>query len=88
MTRPEGLSYQTANSDDALYGGADRIVAKEFEYISGWRGTEARAGVALSGGGIRSASFGLGVLQALAKGEWLQEFDYLSTVSGGGYTGA
>ncbi|HEU4842811.1 MAG TPA: patatin-like phospholipase family protein [Burkholderiaceae bacterium] len=46
------------------------------------------AGLALSGGGIRSATFGLGVLQALAAREALGHFDYLSTVSGGGYIGA
>lgn len=39
----------------------------------------------LSGGGIRSATFNLGVLQALAKSRLLGEFDYLSSVSGGGY---
>ncbi len=39
----------------------------------------------LSGGGIRSATFNLGVLQALAKHKLLPEFDYLSSVSGGGY---
>ncbi|MGH6842064.1 MAG: patatin-like phospholipase family protein, partial [Methylocella sp.] len=42
----------------------------------------------LSGGGIRSASFCLGILQALAKRKLLSRFDYLSTVSGGGYIGA
>jgi hypothetical protein len=41
----------------------------------------------LSGGGIRSASFCLGVLQALAQRKLLTSFDYLSTVSGGGYIG-
>ncbi|MFZ1642238.1 MAG: patatin-like phospholipase family protein [Candidatus Contendobacter sp.] len=41
----------------------------------------------LSGGGIRSATFNLGVIQALAKFELLSKFDYLSTVSGGGYIG-
>ena len=41
----------------------------------------------LSGGGIRSATFGLGVLQGLAKYKLLQHVDYLSTVSGGGYIG-
>ncbi len=52
-------------------------------------------GLALSGGGIRSASFAIGVIQAL-RNRYLVEgkptlFDklaYLSTVSGGGYTGA
>jgi hypothetical protein len=45
-------------------------------------------GLAFSGGGIRSASFCLGVLQALVKGRLMKKFDYLSTASGGGYLGA
>ena len=45
-------------------------------------------GLALSGGGIRSATFNLGVIQALARHRLLARFDYLSTVSGGGYIGA
>ena len=50
----------------------------------------ARAGhsaLCLSGGGVRSGSFGLGVLQGLAQAGLLDKFDYLSTVSGGGYIG-
>ncbi len=58
-----------------------------------------RAALCFSGGGIRSATFGLGVLQGLARHSvpsdpqdkklyLLNEFDYLSTVSGGGYLGA
>jgi hypothetical protein len=43
--------------------------------------------LALSGGGIRSATFALGVLQGLASFGLLRCFDYLSTVSGGGYIG-
>jgi patatin-like phospholipase len=46
------------------------------------------AGLAFSGGGIRSATFHLGVLQTLAEYELLKQFDYLSTVSGGGYIGS
>src|SRR5262249_38853430 len=38
--------------------------------------------------GIRSATFNLGVLQALAENGLLRRFDYLSTVSGGGYIGS
>ncbi len=45
-------------------------------------------GLAFSGGGIRSATFNLGVVQALAKKGLLHKFDYLSTVSGGGYVGS
>lgn len=42
-------------------------------------------GLALSGGGIRSATFGLGVLEGLKSLGLLKKIDYLSTVSGGGY---
>jgi len=45
-------------------------------------------GLALSGGGVRSATFNLGVLQAMARAQWLRRVDILSTVSGGGYIGA
>ena len=45
-------------------------------------------GLAFSGGGIRSATFNLGVLQALSKAGLLRRFDYLSTNSGGGYIGS
>jgi len=44
--------------------------------------------LAISGGGIRSASFGLGVMQALVAESLLKKIDYLSTVSGGGYIGS
>ncbi|MFW2830102.1 patatin-like phospholipase family protein [Sphingomonas sp. ID0503] len=47
-----------------------------------------RAGLALSGGGIRSATFSLGLLRELARQGMLHRFDYLSTVSGGSYIGA
>jgi hypothetical protein len=60
--------------------------------------TGKRTALCFSGGGIRSATFGLGVLQGLAAHSWspkdpatpprlLADVDYLSTVSGGGYLG-
>jgi len=49
---------------------------------------EGLTGLAISGGGIRSATFALGVLEALRRLGLLPKIDYLSTVSGGGYTGA
>ena len=51
-------------------------------------GKQHAAALAISGGGIRSATFALGVLAALARRNLLHQFDYLSTVSGGGYLGA
>jgi hypothetical protein len=44
-------------------------------------------GLAISGGGIRSGTFAVGFLQGLANLGLLGRFDYLSTVSGGGYAG-
>ena len=41
----------------------------------------------LSGGGIRSAAISLGFLQACDRSALLTKFDYLLTVSGGGYIG-
>src|SRR5262249_6552812 len=59
-----------------------------------------RWALCLSGGGIRSAAFALGIIQCFAEHRvvskrinadtqpFLQKFDYLSTVSGGGYIGS
>lgn len=74
------------------------VLAKEYEEVHNRRkvanggivgnGRPQRlAGLALSGGGVRSATFNLGLLQALAGSDKLTFFDYLSTVSGGGYVG-
>ena len=47
-----------------------------------------RFGIALSGGGIRSATINLGFLKTLNRFGILKNADYLSTVSGGGYCGS
>ena len=49
---------------------------------------ENKFGIALSGGGIRSATINLGFLKTLNHFKILEKADYVSTVSGGGYTGA
>ena len=79
--------------DRAFAGGVraagDKMLLKVVEEL---HGAELSA-LCFSGGGIRSATFCLGVVQALARnplpdGECaLEKFDYLSTVSGGGYLG-
>lgn len=56
--------------------------------IAGVTSGDPRLGLALSGGGIRSATFCFGLLRALAREKVLTRFDYLSTVSGGGYIGS
>src|SRR5688572_13976008 len=66
----------------------DGTLAKLHGKIHALVGTgDGRSALCLSGGGIRSASFSLGVLQALARRKLLFSFHYLSTVSGGGYIG-
>lgn len=59
--------------------------------IAGFRpavSVEDDVGLALSGGGIRSATFCLGLLRALGRAGKIPYIDYLSTVSGGGYIGS
>jgi Patatin-like phospholipase len=66
---------------------SQEVIAREKKLL-GIASGKRTVGLALSGGGIRSASFGLGVLQALLANHVLEKIDYLSTVSGGGYIGA
>ncbi|HIF00287.1 MAG: patatin-like phospholipase family protein [Fuerstiella sp.] len=79
--------------------GADRaadVVTKEQQEIKDRRkaaglpftATNDVVGMAISGGGIRSATFALGVLQGLADRGILKHVDVVSTVSGGGYLGS
>lgn len=71
------------------------LMTRETKLINEWRAYLKEAGVervglsglALSGGGIRSATFSLGVLTALASRFDVFGVDYISTVSGGGYLG-
>lgn len=86
---------------DTEYFGAAAVVKCEKNHILKRKGLDKNtpqqqqdylkndlAGLALSGGGIRSASFCLGVLQALSYKRWFKHIDYLSSVSGGGYIAA
>ena len=68
---------------------ADRPVESQSDGKTVWQQADGMklTGLALSGGGIRSATFCLGVIQSLCEGGLLRQFDYLSTVSGGGYIG-
>lgn len=73
------------------------LAQAELAHVRAWRrrrgcdeeqaGRDTLVGLALSGGGIRSATFALGAMQALASRGLLERVDYLSTVSGGGYIG-
>lgn len=66
---------------------AEIIVRRNYYQIHRSAGIDA-IGLSLSGGGIRSSTFCLGVVQVLAERGLMKDFDYLSTVSGGGYIGS
>ncbi|WP_428374490.1 patatin-like phospholipase family protein [Lichenicoccus sp.] len=63
-------------------------VLKEERKAIGLEDPEQANALCLSGGGIRSAAFCLGVLQSLEAQGLLDKFHYLSTVSGGGFIGS
>ena len=68
----------------------DQVLKEEREYLWGQDKIIVEpegVGLAFSGGGIRSATFNLGILQGLAKAKLLDKIHYLSSVSGGGYIG-
>jgi len=67
------------------------IFGERPEPIASHRGpvqTPGSTGICCSGGGIRSAAYNLGALQALQREERLQKADYLAGVSGGSYIAA
>jgi len=71
---------ETLNEDEAL------DIERKNLRISRNKAVEAWTGIGCSGGGIRAATFCLGALQRLAGAGVLAQVDYLSSVSGGGYT--
>ena len=89
---PMNASNPAARSDAADRRGADDaidgLVHERRLALHGQDDGRRAWGLALSGGGIRSATFCLGLLKALARQGQLLRFDLLSTVSGGGYVGA
>ncbi|MEJ8827149.1 patatin-like phospholipase family protein [Variovorax humicola] len=67
---------------------SDRYMYSLSELVQTFTNANSASALCLSGGGIRSATFSLGVLQWLAGKGQLQDFHYISTVSGGGYMGS
>ncbi|TPM17586.1 patatin-like phospholipase family protein [Mesorhizobium sp. B2-3-5] len=61
------------------------MLAEESLFLWGREQPPALAGIGLSGGGVRAATVALGVLQVLAAKGLLTRFQYISSVSGGGY---
>lgn len=86
---PRDVAEVLAAEFDALRPDGDYAGTTDADSLNQKAQTEEQPFTALciSGGGIRSATFSLGVLQALARRGIIDKFDYLSTVSGGGYIG-
>jgi hypothetical protein len=76
--------YALIWKEPKLVEGTDDEVVSDYHVKAFAHG---QAALCLSGGGIRSAAFALGVLQALCRKGLLTAFQYQSTVSGGGYIG-
>ena len=102
-SEPDAREYNTAREAYRLArtnGNAAELAAAECTFrkiLFARLHYRTRAALCFSGGGIRSATFGLGILQGLAarslqhedqRPGLLGELDYLSTVSGGGYLGS
>ncbi|MER9950389.1 patatin-like phospholipase family protein [Mesorhizobium sp. M0047] len=83
---PREAEWRPAGGHET-YGDHERAAVQRRRERYGVSHGDWAAGIALSGGGIRSATFSLGVLAALSRKNLLPQFDYLSTVSGGGYAG-
>jgi len=76
-------TYQSTEAERA------RDLREIYAFIDGFGAEHGKlSALCLSGGGIRSATFNLGVIQTLARIGLLGKFDYLSSVSGGGYIAA
>ncbi len=88
-TGPINLADVLGAEYQALRPGADFTSQHATELFAKVHDTpQPFSALCISGGGIRSATFALGVIQGLAQRGLLDKFDYLSTVSGGGFIGS
>ena len=84
---PASKAKGAADEPSARAFALERASMKKRRDAFGVPDSDGTVGLALSGGGIRSATFSAGVLSALSAAGLYRYFDYVSTVSGGGYTG-
>jgi hypothetical protein len=89
-TQLRSVEDEPKRSDHGANGRGGNSNALESQRLSCDRKQVSKelVGLSLSGGGVRSASFSIGLLQAFGSTGLMKYVDYLSTVSGGGYTGA
>jgi hypothetical protein len=95
LRRFQPLNEKTEVTSGGVSAGGDQFLSADDKSHPGWSRRlfacghpRDLVGIALSGGGIRSATFNLGVLQGLQELDLLRQVDFLSTVSGGGFIGS
>lgn len=86
--RPISTDEILADEFRALRPDAEPEFTGSGPFASAHSDADGLSALCISGGGIRSATFALGAIQGLAEHGLLDKFDYLSTVSGGGYIGS
>jgi hypothetical protein len=84
-TRDGPLDLPGVLRDELAYLGYGQPDWRDLQSFYRRAGELPLSALCLSGGGIRSATFNLGILQSLARLRLLEKFDYLSSVSGGGF---
>ena len=83
------LKDRLRREEETRYDTNEALVAELNKSVHGLLlSDDPRAALCISGGGIRSGTFALGIMQGLARCGLLNKFHYISTVSGGGYIGS
>jgi hypothetical protein len=82
------LKDRLKGEEETRYKTNEALVAALNACVHERPSDDQRAALCISGGGIRSATFALGIMQGLARCGLLNKFHYISTVSGGGYIGS
>jgi hypothetical protein len=85
---PSEIEWETARTRIMKRREQNRVPDPWSLKVRGELRPEDLIGLAFSGGGIRSATLNLGVLQGLQELDLLRHCDYVSTVSGGGFIGS
>ncbi|HSE18792.1 MAG TPA: patatin-like phospholipase family protein [Pyrinomonadaceae bacterium] len=88
LTGPDLEHFNRLLLEDAFPHSLKKIHRLRLDAIYRCIHEKKQAALCFSGGGIRSGTFALGLLQGLARHNLLNKFHFLSTVSGGGYIGS
>jgi hypothetical protein len=88
------MGRRSRRTQPSLTVDLEKVIETEHKYISfrrskaGLSDAQPYVGLTSSGGGIRSATVNLGVIQQLLTVNFMRRIDYHCTVSGGGYIGS